>query len=81
MPYSACISELSHTLCCRTFVSWESYWHQRQFFFATETLAEKHLLDELCDRGVSDSNDQCVDRDEGVHFSSRVSALITSHLV
>ena len=45
------------------------------------TLADKNLRDELFERGVSDSHDQGLDRDEGAFFSCRGSPLFTSHLV
>ena len=48
---------------------------------ATVTLADKSRQDELFERGVSDSHDQGLDRDEGAFFSCRGSPLFTPHLV
>ena len=61
--------------------SWESQLTQDSMVSAMVTLADKNLQDELFERGVSDSHDQGLDRDEGALFSCRGSPLFTSHLV
>ena len=54
---------------------------QESVVSATVSLADKNLQDELFERGVSDSHDQGLDRDEGALFSCRGSPWFTSHLV